>query len=141
MNLRPPFVDAAIIRDSLELANVLKLSDEEIEVVAAACGCHGSEDEMLAKLLDNWGLHLIAVTRGSRGASLLSNDQRVDSPGVPVEVQDTVGAGDAFAASMISGLLHGQPLDAIGQKACQIASYVCSQSGATPPLPPELLDS
>ncbi len=138
VNLRPPFVDDAVIRDSLEWANVLKLSDEELGVVAAATGCDGTEAEILGELLDNWGLHLIAVTRGSQGATLLNNDERSDGNSVPVEVKDTVGAGDAFTATMICGLLHGASLDEINRQAGRIASYVCSQNGATPPIPQQL---
>lgn len=138
VNLRPPFVDEEVIRGSLERANVLKLSDNEISVVAAAAGCTGTESEILAELLDNWGLHLIAVTRGDQGATLLSNNERSDCDGVPTDVVDTVGAGDAFTATMIRGLLNGLPLHTINQQACRVASYVCSQSGATPAIPEEL---
>jgi len=138
VNLRPPFVDEDVIRGSLEWANVLKLSDSEIGVVAAAAGCTGTESEMLAELLDNWGLHLIAVTRGRRGATLLSNNERSDCEGVPADVVDTVGAGDAFTATLICGLLNGAPLDTINRQACRVASYVCSRSGATPAIPEEL---
>lgn len=139
VNLRPPFVDPQVIRSSLERANVLKLSDEEVEVVGGAAGCSGTESEILAELLDNWGLHLIAVTRGGNGATLLNNSERNDCPGVETEVVDTVGAGDAFTATLICGLLHGVPLETINRQACRIASYVCSQSGATPPLPQRLV--
>jgi fructokinase len=96
-------------------------------------------DEILAELLDGWSLHLIAVTRGSGGATLLRSDERSDCAAVPVEVQDTVGAGDAFTATLICGLLRGTPLDDINRLACRIAAYVCTQSGATPPLPAELV--
>ncbi|MFO7908015.1 MAG: carbohydrate kinase [Pirellulaceae bacterium] len=139
VNLRPPFVDPNVIRESLERANVLKLSDEEVDIVGNAAGCSGTESEILAELLDNWGLHLIAVTRGSGGATLLSNSERSDCGGIPTEVVDTVGAGDAFTATMICGVLHGVALSTINWHACRIASYVCSQSGATPPIPEQLV--
>ncbi len=139
VNLRPPFVDSGVIRASLDVANVLKLSDEELDRVAAACGCQGSESEVLTQLQDIWGLQLIAVTRGGQGATLVGRGQRSDCKGIPVTVKDTVGAGDAFTAAMICGLLKGTPLEDINQHACRVASYVCSQSGATPALPAELL--
>ncbi len=139
VNLRPPFVDDEIIRASLDLATVLKLSDEELDRVAAACGYRGTEAEMLAQFLDGRNLQLVAVTRGSQGATLLSRVERSDCAGVPVTVRDTVGAGDSFTAAMLCGLLKGTPLNEINQHACRVASYVCSQSGATPALPSRLL--
>ncbi len=139
VNLRPPFVDDDVIRTSVELANVLKFSDEELDRVASACGCAGLETEVLASLLRNWDLRLVAVTRGSRGATLLKESQRSDCAGVSVTVRDTVGAGDSFTAAMMLGLLQGSSLDEINQHACRVAAHVCSQSGATPPLPRELM--
>jgi fructokinase len=57
---------------------------------------------------------------------------------VPIKVVDTVGAGDAFTAAMTLGLLAGWHLDAVNSRANQVAAYVASCAGATPPLPPEL---
>jgi fructokinase len=138
VNLRPPFVAEPVIRQSLESANALKLSDEELPLVAAACDVAGSEAEMIATLAARYELRLIALTRGRHGATLIRGRDRSDCEGVAVDVKDTVGAGDAFTASMILGLLRGDPLDAINQQACRVAAFVCSQSGATPPLPDEL---
>ncbi|MEQ9379543.1 MAG: carbohydrate kinase family protein [Pirellulales bacterium] len=58
--------------------------------------------------------------------------------GVKTKVVDTVGAGDSFTAAFTLGLLEQRPLDVINRTACQIAAYVCSQSGGTPRLPREL---
>jgi fructokinase len=139
INLRPPFYNEDVILHSLALANVLKLSDDELDIVAAACEVTGSEAERLEKLSGLHDLQLIALTRGAQGATLMRADERSDVEGVSVEVRDTVGAGDAFTAAMILGVLAEEPLDAINRRATRIAAYVCSQDGATPALPPELL--
>ena len=55
-------------------------------------------------------------------------------------MQDTVGAGDAFTATLVIGLLQGIDLETINQHANRVAAYVCSQSGAVPLVPPELLE-
>ncbi|MFV1966370.1 MAG: carbohydrate kinase [Pirellulaceae bacterium] len=138
INLRPPFHDAAVIQHSLGLANVLKLSDEELEIVAAACDVAGTEAEMLVQLSQQYDLQMIALTRGEQGATLVRGEDHSDVEGISVDIQDTVGAGDAFTATMIRGLLAGDPLDAINRRANQVASYVCSQDGATPSLPADL---
>jgi fructokinase len=54
------------------------------------------------------------------------------------EVADTVGAGDAFTAALLVGILAGRALDEVNERANAVASYVCSQPGATPPIPAEL---
>jgi fructokinase len=53
-------------------------------------------------------------------------------------VADTVGAGDSFTAALLIGVLAGRPLDEVSRRANAVASYVCSQPGATPPIPEEL---
>lgn len=138
VNLRAPFYDEAVIRESLQVANVLKLSDDELDLVASACGISGSEAEKLAGLNRRYNLRLVALTRGEHGATLVRENERSDADGISVEVRDTVGAGDAFTAAMTMGLLNNDPLDTINQHACRVAAFVCSQSGATPPLPEEL---
>ena len=52
--------------------------------------------------------------------------------GTIVDVVDTVGAGDAFTAVLTLGLLEGLDLDVINRTACEVAAFVCSQSGGTP---------
>jgi fructokinase len=51
---------------------------------------------------------------------------------------DTVGAGDAFAAALVAGMLAGFDLDRINDHANRVASFVCSRPGATPVLPSDL---
>ena len=68
INLRPPFHDESVIQHSLGLANVLKLSDEELESVAEACDVAGTEAEVLAQLVQYYDLQVIALTRGKNGA-------------------------------------------------------------------------
>lgn len=131
VNLRPPHVEEATILKSLELANVLKLNDEELPLVASLCGASGSETEVLQSIASTYSLKLVALTRGANGAAIVSADEVSDRKGMPVEVVDTVGAGDAFTAALVLGLLRGDGLDAINRRAIEVASFVCSQPGAT----------
>jgi fructokinase len=141
VNLRPPFVDPEVVEGSLALANVLKLNDEELPRLADMLGMAGSTEERLAGLARRYGLSLVVFTRGARGSLLLRENEWSDHPGVPAEVSDTVGAGDAFTAVVATGLLRGWSLDEINRRANRVAAYVCSQPGATPPLPPSLGES
>ncbi|MDB5298091.1 MAG: iolC 2 [Phycisphaerales bacterium] len=139
VNLRPPFWDAAVVLESLALADVLKLNHEELPVVAGLLGWRGTDADLLARLVETYKLRLVALTRGADGAVLLdAAGNRSDLPASPTTVRDTVGAGDAFTAALVVGLLDGLPLPAINAWAGRVAAYVTSQSGGTPDLPDEL---
>ena len=134
VNLRKPFHDATLIRESIAHASVLKLSDDELGEVAAACGIaiDAEPEATLRALLTRFSLDLVVMTRGAKGAILVSANDAVDQPGIPTIVRDTVGAGDSFTAALVVGLLRHEPRGAILRKACEIASAVCAHAGAVP---------
>ena len=138
VNLRPPDFDHAVIRDSLALATILKLSDEELPVVAEAAGLSGTEAGVISAFASRFELRAVAVTRGSRGATLLHDGTFHDCPAGEVTVEDTVGAGDAFTAALAMGLLRRHDIDPLLRRAVDVATFVCTRAGATPPLPAEL---
>lgn len=135
VNLRTPYYEDEIIFQSLELANVLKLNDHELPILASICGFAGSEIEQMQQFALRYDLQAVALTCGAEGAKLIRGDEVCEQPSAAIEVVDTIGAGDAFAAALALGLLAGRNLTTISSNACRIAEYVCSQSGATPPLP------
>lgn len=139
INLRKPLVEAAVLEESLKLANVLKLNHEELPVVADLLSLSsGSTPDRLAELSDRLGCRLIVLTRGDAGSVLYARGEMHEHPGVPVQIVDAVGAGDAFTAATTLGFLRGWPLEGINNVANQIAAYVCTQPGATPAVPTDL---
>jgi len=138
INLRQRFYTPEIIATALTLANALKLNDAELPVLAAMFGLAGDARAQLAALATKFDLHAIALTRGAHGSLLLAAGVWSEHAGLPAKVVDTVGAGDAFTAAWIMGLLARQPLDEINGSANELAAFVCSQPGATPPLPENL---
>lgn len=137
INLRQSFYSRAVLEESLRLANVLKLNDAELPVLAEMFDLKGDDRAQLATLAERWELRAVALTRGSRGALLFSAEGFSEHPGKAApSVRDTIGAGDAFTAMLALGLLAQWPLDVINDRANTVAAYVCSQSGATPELPP-----
>lgn len=134
VNLRRPFFDAALIRESVAEATVLKLSDDELDAVLAACGVPPGPDPTasLRALLVRHRLDLVALTRGAAGALLVSATEVIDQPGIPTMVRDTVGAGDSFTAALVVGLLRGEPLSTLARVACETAAAVCAHAGALP---------
>jgi fructokinase len=139
LNLRPPFWSPEIVRDLLPLANIVKCNDDELPVVAEILGLSGSPEAILRQLVDRHDLRLAALTRGAKGSLLVTADgSSSDLPGTPVDVVDTVGAGDAFTAAVTLGLLAGWPLSKLHAHAERVAAYVCTQRGGTPPIPADL---
>jgi fructokinase len=140
VNLRPPFVDRGVIADSLGLANALKLNDQELPELAAMFGLPEGVRESMTGLASRFGLSLVALTRGAGGSLLLADGLWSDHPARPVEVRDTIGAGDSFTAALVVGRLAGRALDEINRHANEVAAFVCSRPGGTPTLPDALLD-
>ncbi|MEW6305672.1 MAG: carbohydrate kinase [Verrucomicrobiota bacterium] len=139
VNLRQRFYDAETIRASLQIASAVKLNDEELPVVGELCGLRAaSPRKLLIELAKAFDLRLAALTRGPRGSLLIAGCAEDDAPAPAVKVVDTVGAGDAFTAAMVMGFLRRLPLDVINRQANAVASFVCSEPGATPALPGRL---
>ncbi|MCG8605104.1 carbohydrate kinase, partial [bacterium] len=134
MNIREPFYDENILRQSLTQCNVLKLNDEECSVVKKMFDLSSHEEETIAQLMQRFKVDYVCVTKGERGSTLYHESQKYE-PTVEqttTEVTDTVGAGDAFAAVMAYGLLNGEaPSEIVGQ-ASRFATAICSISGAIP---------
>jgi fructokinase len=126
VNLRPPWYEAEQVLGMVEAADWVKLNQHELETL--------SPDAADAwNFLDHHELEALVVTRGASGAEVLTaSGQRVKiEPEGDVDVIDTVGAGDAFSAVTILGLLHAWPLEITLKRAQSFASAVVGQRGAT----------
>ena len=141
INLRQSYYTLETILKSLEFANVLKLNDDELSVLASIIGYEGDEESVIRQLLKEFDLKLIAFTKGTNGSILLTNDEISYCEVQKVEVEDTVGAGDSFTAFLLAGILNNLKLKKIHWAATNVASYVCTQPGATPKLPEELIET
>jgi len=137
INLRQHYYDRQVIEQSLARATVLKVNDQELPTLGVLLQISG---DIPAGVMARFGTRLVAVTRGGAGAVLQSADgTRVEHSGYPADpMADTIGAGDAFTAALAVGLLHQMPLKQINDVACRVASFVCTQPGATPVLPAEI---
>jgi len=142
VNLRAPFYTGEIVRDSLQLASVMKMNDVEVPLVLSLLG-YSPEPSLRAgaeRLLAEFaGLNLVAITRGGQGSLLVSRSECDEHSGIPIKVADTIGAGDAFTAAMTHYLLKGAPLHVLNEAGNRWGSFVTSQSGAMPPIPKETL--
>ncbi|MEO0514868.1 MAG: PfkB family carbohydrate kinase [Planctomycetota bacterium] len=132
------FFDAQVVTAGCEAANLVKVNDEELE---RACELAGVADA--PEMLKRFDLRAIILTQGAKGTTALTAAGWVDGAAASferAEGADTVGAGDACTAGLLSALSLGHPLPKALDLANQMGAFVANQPGATPPLPPQLLD-
>jgi len=135
INLRQQFYSYDIIVKSLQVADILKINEEELPVLSDLFDLQGDVKNQLSQFISQFNLRYVAYTMGENGSILMSSNyfSFVESP--KVTVVDTVGAGDSFTAILVSGLLKGVPLTEVHEMATKTAAYVCTQKGATPLIP------
>lgn len=142
INLRQHYYSKKIISELLDLSNVLKLNSEELEIITRLFLTRQEETACLEELTSRFCLDYIVLTKGKNGSRIFA-DRNNDSAyrPEPVEVKDSVGAGDSFSAVVALGLLKGFGLEKINKSASRVAGFVCSKKGATPVLPKEIIHS
>ncbi len=135
VNLRQSFYTLDVLHKSFRLADILKINDEELSQVTAAFKMGvGPEETLARKLLREFDLKVVCLTRGARGSLLVSGEQSVNHKGLRIKVADAVGAGDAFTACLVHHYLRGYSLEETSEFANRLASWVATQTGATPPI-------
>jgi fructokinase len=134
LNVRRPFVTAGVVDGAISGASVVKLNEQESELVGELFGV----DDVVDWLASARGVELVALTRGARGSVLATRERRVEHAGAPADAThgDSVGAGDAFTAALVHALGHGvSELELLSEYANRYAAFVASEAGAMPPVP------
>ncbi len=160
-NLRPPLWPSlaeahTTILDTIKLADVVKLSDEELVFLMGDASTFPAPNlpaEVCHRLARDFQrrhhIPLLAVTRGAQGSQVFWGDfEFLETPGLPVQAIDTTGAGDGFVAALLCGLVeHGlttrqalaaPPLDLLThlvQQANRVGALTTTRKGAIPALP------
>lgn len=132
VNLRPPHYSRDVVTYLLRQADVVKLNHHELEEIMGWFGASPDEETALRWLAERFQLQAVCVTKGADGAALWTGQQLYRSAGIAVQVQDTIGSGDAFLAALLRGWLAGQPPADYLAFACAAGSLVASYQGATP---------
>jgi fructokinase len=143
VNLRAPFYSAETLQESLELATVVKMNDAEVPTVLATLGIPGEDEAVASKLRSGAqrllaefpDVQMVAITRGGHGSILIRRDEWDEHHGIPTQVADTIGAGDAFTAAITHYLLRGADLPTLNEAGNRWGSWMAAQSGAMPMLP------
>jgi fructokinase len=137
VNLRQNYYQKDWIEASLKLASVVKLNDEEVEILAPVLELSADHQEFARGLIRTYGPRLVCITRGAKGCLVVTERESHDIPGKAVKVADTVGAGDAFTAGLIVAQLRNWPLGLSAEFANRIGGLVASRQGAMPDLAAE----
>ncbi len=133
VNLRPPHYQLDTIETLAAKADVIKMNEEEATLLLGTTQAgHESLTDKLTEFQAKFHTQTICVTRGEHGAVIWQDEKLYEHPGYKVQVADTVGAGDSFLATLISGLLNNQPVEEILPRASAIGAFVASQRGANP---------
>ncbi|HWA09695.1 MAG TPA: PfkB family carbohydrate kinase [Opitutaceae bacterium] len=135
LNLRPPFDSPKVIDLVLGQAQLLKLNDSELRRVAGKFpATPAGRERAVTRLGRRHGLSRVCVTAGAHGAGLWWDGSWHWEKARPVDIRDTIGAGDAFLAGLLAALLRRrQPPRAALAHACRMGEFVASRDGSMPP--------
>lgn len=143
VNLRAPHYSLEDILALMKKSNLIKLNDDELtiitnEIINRNDGINNNESktssedlEKQIKIVANYsGVKHICVTRGANGAVLYFDDVFYFHGGYQVKVQDTIGAGDSFLATLLVEILNKASAETALDKACAMGALVASKPGA-----------
>ena len=132
VNLRDPWWEQGAVMERVKQARWVKLNDEELDTLLRRTLARSEIQPAAEQLRAEAGLELLVVTLGADGAWILTAEGAQYGEPVRVdEIADTVGAGDAFSAVILLGLLSGWSVPLMLQRALQFAAQICRQRGAT----------
>ncbi|MBN8785774.1 MAG: carbohydrate kinase [Terrimonas sp.] len=140
INLRAPHYERKTLDYLLQHADILKLNNDELQLLGDWYGLKGSEKEFIAALQDKFHLNTILTTRGDKGAIVLEDGKFYEHPGYIVKVADTIGSGDSFLAAFLSKYIESASPDDAVSFAAGMGAFIATKPGACPPYTvPEVL--
>lgn len=141
INLRQNFYTRETLIESMERCNVMKINDEELIIVSRMFGYPGIDlKDKCWLLLGKYSLRALVLTCGVNGSYVFTPGHVSFMPTPKVNVEDTVGAGDAFSAAFMASILQGCSVAEAHRNAVEVSAFVCTQPGAMPLLPQNLCD-
>src|SRR5258708_16409149 len=132
LNLRPGCDSPPLVTELLASADVVKLNGEELEAVHEFSGLPSGIEAFCREGSRRYRWSAVCVTLGARGCAILCGDEYIEADGQAVDVADPLGAGDAFAAAFLHGLVSQWRLAKIAAFANRVGAIVASRHGAIP---------
>jgi fructokinase len=139
VNLRAPFYNLPLIEELMIIADMIKLNDDELSIIADFLKSPFSTVEDNVRFISEaTNTHSICITMGADGALLFTGDKFYKHAGFKVKVADTIGAGDSFLAALLSKILNSGDYNEALKYACAVGALVASHKGANPDISAEL---
>lgn len=132
VNLRQPFVSQELVENLLPKADIVKMNDEELDLICGWYVHDMGEAAQMEFLKNKFGLDALIITKGAEGAVAVDGSGLYAQTGFKVTVQDTIGSGDAFLAGFLSKYLTQEPIQQCLEFASYLGAFVATQKGATP---------
>ena len=130
VNLRHPHYNSTTIETLAAHADVVKMNEEEADLLLSRT--KGDLKDKITEFHSKYHVNTICVTRGEKGAIIWHDHTFYEHEGYSIKVVDTVGAGDAFLATLVKGLLDKLPMNDILKRACAVGAFVAGKRGANP---------
>ncbi|HEY2499081.1 MAG TPA: PfkB family carbohydrate kinase [Candidatus Angelobacter sp.] len=133
VNLRINSYTPDLVRALVQHADVFKLNEAELPSIGHILGIPiAGREQFCRDCARRCNLEAISITRGAEGCALLLKGEFIEAPGFPVQIADTIGAGDAFSAALVHGINAGWPALQISDFANRVGALVASRPGGTP---------
>lgn len=131
INIRQNYYSKEIIENSLSACNILKLNEDELNLITQLClGKTDSYKNNVSEIINKYNISFVSITKGANGAEIFTGKDSVSCKAKKVDVIDTVGAGDAYSAILALGILHNLDIEKTNCLATSFAAEVCNQKGA-----------
>ncbi len=141
INLRPPFYSQDILEYLLGKCNLLKLNENELEMLSQWYPvCCDKEESCVRFLQAKFNIGEVIVTKGGDGATYYTMTESCFMPAYKVTVKDTVGSGDSFLAAFLANKIQNESPETGMKYATALGAFVASQEGACPSYSIEQLD-
>ena len=129
INLRDPWWNQGIIKEIITNSTIIKLN--EVEISKLEFLSEEGLDKNFKKILSKFQNELLILTKGEKGAKLFSKNNKIEKKPPKIEnLIDTLGAGDAFSAVSILGILNNWNKEEILDRALEFSSAICKVKGA-----------
>ncbi len=141
VNLRQKYYTKEILHNSMTRCNVLKINDEELVSLSRVFGYPGADlKDKCWLLMSKYNLEILILTCGINGSYIFTRGKLSFLATPKVAVADTIGAGDSFTAAFVASLLRDGDIRTAHIRAVEVSAYICTQHGAMPKLPIEILE-